>query len=166
MAICNVTLPWKHFRRAVEFTACESGHRRAGRSLPSVNGCASVYSVPVRPHGTGRGKSGLRAEDGRPKAKRVELQRGGRSKETQGLRRDPSAQRRLLQTRPPGFGARLSELEEDQGYKGQPTPQEHASLIAKVRRSLSEKHLVEAPQGLRMCTVLADSSQTTVRIIV
>ncbi|GAB7340338.1 hypothetical protein MBLNU457_6788t1 [Dothideomycetes sp. NU457] len=46
-------------------------------------------------------------------------------------------------------------------YAQKPSPQEHASLIAKVRRILSEKHLVDAPQGLHMCTVLADSPQAT-----
>lgn len=152
MAVCNTSLPWKHFRRAIKFTACQSGHKTRDQSLIAGNGYASLYSVPVRPYGTSRRKSILGEAEGRPTIKRVPIQRGGRSNERQGLRRNSSAQRCQIHT----------------GATQKPTPQEHASLIAKVRRSLSEKHLVEAPQAqeLRMCTVLAESPQNTVRTIV
>lgn len=38
-----------------------------------------------------------------------------------------------------------------------------ASSIASFRRIMSERHLVDTPQGLQMCTVLTASPQTTVR---
>lgn len=151
MAACNTSLPWKHFRRAIQFTACRDGHRRTGRSLTAVNGCASAYSVTVRPYGTSRRKSSLGQTEDRPRVKRDPIQRGGQPSKRQDIRRGPCSQIRSIHT----------------GTTQKPTPQEHASLIAKVRRTLSEKHLVEAPQAqeLRMCTVLVDSSQTTVRVI-
>jgi len=38
-----------------------------------------------------------------------------------------------------------------------------ASSIASFRRIMSERHLVDTPQGLQMCTVLTASPQSTVR---
>jgi len=45
-------------------------------------------------------------------------------------------------------------------YEGLPRD---ASSIASFRRIMSERHLVDTPQGLQMCTVLTASPRSTVR---